>query len=157
VKIAVILFNLGGPDAPEAVEPFLRNLFTDPAIVSLPGLVRKPLGSFIAKRRGPIAREIYAKIGGRSPIVEETQMQADALETALKAKNHQARCFIAMRYWKPFADDAARAVKAWNPDRVVLLPLYPQFSTTTTASSELDWSAAAKRVGLSAPTTRVCC
>jgi ferrochelatase len=157
VKIAVILFNLGGPDAPEAVEPFLKNLFTDPAIISLPGLVRKPLGSFIAKRRGPIAREIYAKIGGRSPIVEETQLQADALEVALKAKNHEARCFIAMRYWKPFADDAARAAKAWSPDRVVLLPLYPQFSTTTTASSEKDWNDAARRSGLKAPTTRICC
>lgn len=157
MKIAVILFNLGGPDAPEAVEPFLKNLFTDPAIISLPGFVRRPLGSFIAKRRGPIAREIYAKIGGRSPIVEETQLQADALEAALRAKNHEARCFIAMRYWKPFAEDAARAAKAWGPDRVVLLPLYPQFSTTTTASSESDWNDAARRAGLTAPTTRICC
>ncbi|MBS0277030.1 MAG: ferrochelatase [Proteobacteria bacterium] len=157
MKIAVILFNLGGPDAPEAVEPFLKNLFTDPAIISLPGFVRRPLGGFIAKRRGPIAREIYAKIGGRSPIVEETQLQADTLEAALKAKNHEARCFIAMRYWKPFAEDAARAAKTWGPDRVVLLPLYPQFSTTTTASSESDWNDAAGRAGLRAPTTRICC
>lgn len=157
MKIAVILFNLGGPDAPEAVEPFLKNLFTDPAIISLPGFVRRPLGGFIAKRRGPIAREIYAKIGGRSPIVEETQLQADALEAALRVKNHDARCFIAMRYWKPFAEDAARAAKAWGPDRVVLLPLYPQFSTTTTASSESDWNDAGGRVGLMAPTTRICC
>lgn len=157
MKFAIVLFNLGGPDAPDAVEPFLKNLFTDPAIISLPGFVRRPLGGFIAKRRGPIAREIYAKIGGRSPIVEETQLQADALEAALRAKNHDARCFIAMRYWKPFAEDAARAAKAWDPDRVVLLPLYPQFSTTTTASSESDWNDAAGRAGLRAPTTRICC
>jgi ferrochelatase len=157
VKIAVILFNLGGPDAPEAVEPFLKNLFTDPAILSVPAILRKPLGSFIAKRRGPVAREIYAKIGGASPIVKETQAQAAALDSALSAQGHDARCFIAMRYWKPFAEDAARAAKAWNPDRVVLLPLYPQFSTTTTASSEMDWHAAAKRAGLAVPTTRVCC
>jgi ferrochelatase len=157
VKIAIILFNLGGPDAPEAVEPFLKNLFTDPAILSLPGIIRGPLGSFIAKRRGPVAREIYAKIGGASPIVKETQAQATALESALSAQGHDARCFIAMRYWKPFAEDAARAAKAWNPDRVVLLPLYPQFSTTTTASSEADWQAAARRAGLTVPTTRVCC
>jgi ferrochelatase len=157
VKIAVILFNLGGPDTPDAVEPFLKNLFTDPAILSVPGIVRKPLGSFIAKRRAPVAREIYAKIGGGSPIVPETQAQAAALEATLNMRGHEARCFIAMRYWKPFADDAARAAKAWNPDSVVLLPLYPQFSTTTTASSEADWCAAAKRAGLTVPTARVCC
>ncbi|MGN6148164.1 MAG: ferrochelatase [Rhizomicrobium sp.] len=96
-------------------------------------------------------------MGGASPIVKETQTQAAALESALDAQGYEARCFIAMRYWKPFADDAARAAKAWNPDRVVLLPLYPQFSTTTTASSEVDWRAAAKRAGLTAPATRVCC
>jgi ferrochelatase len=157
VKLAVVLFNLGGPDAPEAVEPFLKNLFSDPAIISLPGIVRKPLGAFIAKRRGPVAREIYAKIGGRSPIVEETQTQALTLQMALAAQGHDAQCFIAMRYWKPFADEAARAVKAWNPDRIVLLPLYPQFSTTTTDSSLKDWNIAARRAGVAAPTTRICC
>ncbi|HEY7977709.1 MAG TPA: ferrochelatase, partial [Rhizomicrobium sp.] len=91
MKLAVVLFNLGGPDAPEAVEPFLKNLFSDPAIISLPGIVRKPLGAFIAKRRGPVAREIYAKIGGRSPIVEETQAQAHALEMGLATEGHDAR------------------------------------------------------------------
>ena len=157
MKLAIVLFNLGGPDSPEAVEPFLRNLFSDPAIISLPGIFRAPLGAFIAKRRGPVAREIYAKIGGRSPIVEETRAQAAALEAALAVHGHDAQCFIAMRYWKPFARDAARAVKAWNPDRIVLLPLYPQFSTTTTDSSLKDWRAAAKQAGIEAPTTRICC
>jgi ferrochelatase len=157
MKLAIVLFNLGGPDAPDAVEPFLKNLFSDPAIISLPAILRKPLGAFIARRRGPVARAIYAKIGGRSPIVEETQAQAAALEMAARAQDCDARCFIAMRYWKPFADEAARAVKAWNPDRIVLLPLYPQFSTTTTGSSLKDWSAAAARAAITAPTTRICC
>ncbi len=157
MKLAVVLFNLGGPDCPEAVEPFLRNLFTDPAIISLPGIVRNPLGRLIARRRAPVAREIYAKIGGRSPIVEETQAQARALETTLAARGMDAKAFIAMRCWHPFSDGAALAVKEWNPDKIVLLPLYPQFSTTTTASSLQDWYRAAKKIGLTAPTAQICC
>jgi protoporphyrin/coproporphyrin ferrochelatase len=157
MKLAVVLFNLGGPDSLDAVEPFLTNLFSDPAIISLPKLLRLPLARFIAKRRAPITREIYRKIGGRSPIVPETEAQARALEAALAAQGHEARAFIAMRAWKPFSAEAARAVKAWNPQHIVLLPLYPQFSTTTTASSLDDWHQAAKREGLTAPQTRVCC
>ena len=157
MKLAVVLFNLGGPDSPEAVEPFLRNLFSDPAIIALPGIIRKPLARLIARRRAPIAREIYAQIGGRSPIVEETQAQARALEEALATRGCEARAFIAMRCWHPFSDGAALAVKNWAPDRIVLLPLYPQFSTTTTASSLADWERAAAKIGLSAPTARVCC
>ena len=155
MKLAVVLFNLGGPDAPEAVEPFLRNLFNAPAILSVPSFVRKPLARFIAGRRAPIAREIYAKIGGRSPILEETLAQARALEKALS--EHQARAFIAMRHWKPFSDEAARDVAAWSPDRIVLLPLYPQFSTTTSRSSLLDWRRAALAAGVTAPQSQICC
>jgi ferrochelatase len=157
VKLAVVLFNLGGPDAPEAIEPFLRNLFSDPDIINLPALFRLPLGWFIAKRRAPVAKQIYAHLGGRSPIFEETRAQADALEKALGGGTLEAKVFIAMRYWHPFSDGAARAVKAFNPERIVLLPLYPQFSTTTTASSQKDWMAAANRAGLKTPTSRVCC
>ena len=157
MKLAVVLFNLGGPDGAEAVEPFLRNLFSDSAIISLPAIFRIPLARFIAARRAPVAREIYSKIGGRSPIVEETQAQGRALEQVLNARGHETRSFIAMRYWKPFSDEAARAVKAWGPDRIVLLPLYPQFSTTTTASSLAAWQRAAAKAGLNAPTSRVCC
>src|SRR5262249_47294423 len=146
-----------GPDSPEAVEPFLRNLFTDPAIISLPGIVRVPLGRFIAKRRAPIAREIYAKLGGHSPILEETQAQARALERALAGRGVDARAFVAMRCWHPFSDGAAKAVKDWGPDRIVLLPLYPQYSTTTTASSLNDWERASAKLGLQTPTSRVCC
>ena len=155
MKLAVVLFNLGGPDAPEAVEPFLTNLFSDPAIIQLPAIFRLPLARLIAKRRGPIAREIYSKIGGRSPILEETEAQARALEAALNP--HEARAFIAMRCWKPFADEAARTVKAWAPEHIVLLPLYPQFSTTTTASSLADWHKIARRAGIETPTTQICC
>jgi len=155
VKLAVILFNLGGPDNPEAVEPFLTNLFSDPAVISLPALLRLPLARFIAKRRGPIAREIYAKIGGRSPILPETMAQATALESSLA--EHETRCFIAMRCWKPFTEDAARAVAAWSPDHIVLLPLYPQFSTTTTGSSLEEWRRRAKQADITAPTTTIYC
>jgi ferrochelatase len=157
VKIGVVLFNLGGPDSLEAVEPFLENLFSDPAIISLPWIFRKPLAKFIAKRRAPIARDIYEKIGGRSPILPETQRQAHALEQVLVTRGHEARAVIAMRAWKPFSDEAAKELKALNPERVVLLPLYPQFSTTTTQSSLDDWARAKARNKLDALQSRVCC
>lgn len=157
MKLAVILFNLGGPDSPEAVEPFLYNLFSDPAIISLPWFLRKPLARFIARRRAPFAQKIYAHLGGRSPILEETQKQARALESALRDEAHETRAFVAMRCWHPFSDGAAKAVKDWGADRIVLLPLYPQHSTTTTASSFKDWDRTARKAGLTAPTTRICC
>ncbi len=157
MKLAIVLFNLGGPDSTEAVEPFLRNLFSDPAIISLPWIVRKPLARFIAARRAPLAGKIYGHIGGRSPILEETQKQARALELALTAPGLEVKAFIAMRYWHPFSDGAALAVKNFAPDHIVALPLYPQFSTTTTASSFKDWERAAAKAGLAQPTTQVCC
>lgn len=157
VRIAVVLFNLGGPDSPEAIEPFLRNLFSDPAILSVPGFVRGPLAWFIARRRAPIARQIYAQIGGRSPILEETEKQARALEAELAGRGVEARAFIAMRCSPPDSGHAARAVAAYAPDLVVALPLYPQFSTTTTGSSLTAWGEAATRAGVMAPTRSVCC
>jgi ferrochelatase len=155
VKLAVVLFNLGGPDSLDTVEPFLRNLFSDPAIISLPILIRYPLARFIAARRAPVAREIYAHMGGRSPILQETEEQARALEAALQRNGHDAKCVIAMRYWRPFAAEAIAAVKAFSPDRIVLLPLYPQYSTTTTGSSLAEWRKLARRVG--PPQHEVCC
>ena len=157
MKLAVVLFNLGGPDSPEAVEPFLRNLFSDPAIIALPGIFRWPLARLIAKRRAPIAGKIYGHMGGRSPIFEETRAQANALEAVLSKDGVDAKAFVAMRYWHPFSDGAARAVKAFGPDKIVLLPLYPQYSTTTTGSSLKDWARAAKKMELRAPTSRACC
>jgi protoporphyrin/coproporphyrin ferrochelatase len=157
VKLAIVLFNLGGPDSPESVEPFLRNLFSDPAIIRLPAAIRKPLAWWIARRRAPLARKIYDHIGGRSPILEETQRQARALEAQVSGDEIEAKAFVAMRCWHPFSDGAAEAVKRFGADKIILLPLYPQFSTTTSASSLKDWDRAARQVGLTAPTTRVCC
>ncbi|CAA7621080.1 Ferrochelatase [Magnetospirillum sp. SS-4] len=153
-RTAVVLFNLGGPDSPEAVKPFLFNLFNDKAIIGAPGPIRWLLAKFISGRRAPMAREIYAHIGGRSPLVPETEAQARALEHRL-GKGY--RCFIAMRYWHPFAHEAVAAIKDWGATEIVLLPLYPQFSTTTTGSSLAQWRREAGRAGLAAPTRQVCC
>jgi len=142
VKIAVILFNLGGPDSLEAVQPFLRNLFSDPAILRVPSLIRGPLARFIASRRAPKARGIYEQIGGSSPILGQTEAQARALEAALGAagEGHEWRGYVCMRYWHPMTEAVVRSVERFAPDRIVLLPLYPQFSTATTASSFKAWN-----------------
>lgn len=155
-KTAVVLFNLGGPSSPDTVQPFLFNLFNDPAIIGLPGPLRWILAKVIARRRGPTAREIYAHLGGASPLLPNTQAQAQALESAL-SETVNTKVFIAMRYWHPMSREIAQAVKAYDPDRVILLPLYPQFSTTTTGSSIADWRRAAAAAGLDAPTTSICC
>ena len=143
-RTAIILMNLGGPDLLDAVEPFLFNLFKDPAIIRLPAPLRLPLAWLVARRRTVTAREIYARLGGASPLLANTEAQARALEVALGG---QYRCFVAMRYWHPTSSDAARAVAEWGPDKIVSLPLYPQFSTTTTASSLADWRRAAAHRG----------
>lgn len=158
-KRAVIVFNLGGPDAPQSVRPFLFNLFNDPAIIALPNPLRWLVAKLIAKRRAPVARKIYAHMGGKSPLLELTREQASALQSVLnnEDKSVQNSVFIAMRYWHPFSDETARKVKEFDPDEIVLLPLYPQFSTTTTGSSIRDWKKSAARIGLSAPTRAICC
>ena len=157
-RIAIVLFNLGGPDSPEAVRPFLTNLFTDPAILRVPAFVRPFLGRYIAWKRTKPAMENYAILGGKSPLLELTQDQARALESAMAGEADTAvRCFIAMRYWHPLSDVAAREVKAWAPDEVLLLPLYPQYSTTTTGSSVTAWAEACRAIGFSVPTTTLCC
>lgn len=155
-RVAVVLYNLGGPDSPEAVQPFLFNLFNDPFIMRQPAPIRWLLAKLISSRRAPVAKRIYAEIGGRSPILEETQKQADALATVLDGSD-EFQVFVAMRYWKPFADECAANVKSFDPDRVVLLPLYPQFSTTTTQSFLSVWGDAARKTGLSCPTASLCC
>lgn len=154
-KVAVVLFNLGGPDRPEAIRPFLLNLFRDPAILRVPFFVRPFLARVIARARVKPASENYALLGGKSPLLELTEEQARALEAAFD--DCEARCFVAMRYWHPFSDATARAVRDWAPDEVVLLPLYPQYSTTTTGSSLTAWREAAARAGLVAPVTTLCC
>lgn len=142
---AVVLMNLGGPDSLQAVRPFLVNLFSDPAIITLPTVFRLPLAQLIAWRREKVARDIYDQMGGGSPLVVNTKAQAAALEKELGG---DCRCFVAMRYWHPLIEEVVAEVKAWQPDEVICLPLYPQFSTTTTASSLAAWRREAARQGL---------
>lgn len=160
-RIAIVLFNLGGPDSLGAVRPFLFNLFNDPAIIRLPGLLRRPLAWFISKRREKKAQGIYGLMGGRSPILPNTEAQAKALVQALSEKplsgDAEVGAFIAMRYWHPLTEATVAEVKAFHPTQVILLPLYPQFSTTTTGSSYGAWMKAAKAQGLTASTRLICC
>ncbi len=154
-KVAIVLFNLGGPDRPEAIKPFLLNLFRDPAILRVPFFIRPLLAWLIARARVKLAIANYALLGGKSPLLELTRRQATALEAALPEL--EAKCFIAMRYWHPFSDETVRAVRDWGPDDVLLLPLYPQYSTTTTGSSLAAWRQAAAQAGLVAEVRTLCC
>ncbi|WP_454718550.1 ferrochelatase [Caulobacter segnis] len=155
-KLAVVLFNLGGPDGPSAVRPFLFNLFRDPAIIGLPALFRYPLAALISTTREKTAKANYAIMGGGSPLLPETEKQARALETELAKTlpGVEAKCFIAMRYWNPLTGETAKQVSAFAPDEIVLLPLYPQYSVTTTASSLKAWRETYKGPGRQ---TSVCC
>ena len=140
-RIAVVLFQLGGPDSLEAVEPFLYNLFSDPDIIDFPlaTLARKPLARFISSRRSKKVAEHYKEIGGKSPILALTNQQATALQKRLD-KFIDAQVFVAMRYWNPLTDVAAASVADGKFDRIILLPLYPQYSVTTSGSSINEWS-----------------
>jgi len=154
-RVAIVLFNLGGPDRPEAIKPFLLNLFRDPAILRAPFFVRPLLARRIAAARLAPATASYMLLGGHSPLLHWTRAQATALEAAVPELD--AKCFVAMRYWHPFSIQTAREVKDWDPDEIVLLPLYPQYSTTTTATSLAAWRDASVRTGLIAPVTTLCC
>jgi ferrochelatase len=155
-RIAVVLFNLGGPDDAAAVRPFLRNLFSDPAIIRAPAPLRQVLAEAIARGRRKTAVANYAVMGGGSPLLAETVKQADALAARLSAQRpgDEVRVFIAMRYWRPLTQETAKAVASFGPDALVLVPLYPQFSTTTTASSLAAWRRAYDGPGVS---HTVCC
>ena len=157
MKKAIILFNLGGPDSLDAVQPFLFNLFNDPAIINLPGILRYPLAKFISKRRTPVAKAIYAEMGGKSPILEETQTQADAIEKILKQEADEFKCFIVMRCWNPRAIDVIKEVKKFNPDQSILLPLYPQYSNATSGSSIKEWLDVCKKENLNTENKIICC
>lgn len=141
-KLGIVLLNLGGPDSSAAVEPFLFNLFCDPDIIDFPLslLFRKRLAKFISSRRAPSIIEQYNKIGGKSPIREHTEMQAKLLEEQLRAAHSlNASVHVAMRYWRPFTEDALDAIERAGIKRVILLPLYPQYSKATTLSSLKEW------------------
>jgi ferrochelatase len=145
-KYAVVLFNLGGPDSLDAVEPFLKNLFSDPDIIQIPlgFLLQKPLAKIIAKRRSVSVREQYAKIGGSSPINTWTERQRQLLEAALNESDNSYKVVTAMRYWTPFTEDALAELAADDFDAIVLLPLYPHFSRTSTGSSFNEWNRRSK-------------
>ncbi|MBC7769343.1 MAG: ferrochelatase [Phycisphaerales bacterium] len=153
-RVAIILFNLGGPDSQQAVRPFLFNLFNDKAIISAPQPIRFLIAQLISRTREELAKANYALMGGGSPILPETVKQADALEAAISKRVGDVtfKCFPAMRYWKPFVKDAAKAAKAWGATDAILLPLYPQFSSTTTASSLKAW-----RQASDLPASTICC
>ena len=140
-RVGVVLFQLGGPDTLEAIEPFLYNLFCDPEIIDFPfaRIGRKALAKFISVTRARKVEHHYATIGGGSPIRRNTERQARALEGELREQGLDAHCFVAMRYWHPFTREAIENVQAAGCDELVLLPLYPQYSSTTTGSSLNEW------------------
>jgi len=140
-RVGIVLFQLGGPDTLEAIEPFLYNLFCDPDIIDFPfaRIGRKPLAKLISTTRARKVQHHYATIGGGSPIRRHTEGQARALEAGLRSQGIDAHCFVAMRYWHPFTHEAIQQLKAAGCDEVVLLPLYPQYSSTTTGSSLNEW------------------
>ena len=156
MKKAVILFNLGGPDKLESVEPFLFNLFNDPAIINIPSIFRYPLAKLISKKRAPIAQNIYKEIGGKSPILELTQNQAKDLENNLLRKGNY-KCFVVMRCWHPRAFDVIKKVKEYNPKEIILLPLYPQYSASTSGSSINEWKDLCKKEKYKVKTKTICC
>src|SRR5438270_982900 len=140
-RVGVVLFQLGGPDTLEAVEPFLFNLFCDPDIIDFPfaRIGRKPLAKLISTTRAKKVQHHYSTIGGGSPIRRFTEQQARALQLKLNGFGLDARCFVAMRYWHPFTSEAIEHLRRAKCDQVVLLPLYPQYSSTTTGSSLNEW------------------
>src|ERR1700689_1455824 len=140
-RVGIFLFQLGGPDTLEAIEPFLYNLFCDPDIIDFPfaRIGRKPLAKLISTTRARRVQHHYRAIGGGSPIRRHTEQQARALETELRGQGVDAHCFVAMRYWHPFSREAIEQIRAAQCDEVVLLPMYPQYSSTTTGSSLNEW------------------
>ena len=157
-KTAIVLFNLGGPDSKEAVKPFLFNLFNDKYIITLPKFLRYLVAWLISSRREKTAQEIYAYLGDKSPILEETKAQADALEKSLQESSDvDYKVFICMRHWHPMSNEVVKDVVAYNPDEIISLPLYPQFSTTTTLSSIEDFSSKIKKKLPSILYKTICC
>jgi len=159
MKKAVILFNLGGPDKIENVEPFLFNLFNDPAILNLPTFLRYPLAKLITNRRAPVAKKIYAELGGSSPILKLTKEQSKALEMKLNQtqKEDEYKCFIIMRCWNPRAKDVIKDIQLYSPDEIILMPLYPQYSAATSGSSIKEWKDVCKKNNYRVKTSTICC
>ena len=159
MKKAIILFNLGGPDKLKNVKPFLFNLFNDPAILNLPTLLRYPLAKLISNRRAPTAKKIYEELGGSSPILKLTTDQSNALEKKLNQNDNknEYKCFIVMRCWHPRAEKVINDVRSYEPEEVVLLPLYPQYSAATSGSSIKEWKEVCKKNDYKIKTSTICC
>ena len=159
MKKAVILFNLGGPDKLENVEPFLFNLFNDPAILNLPSLLRYPLAKLISNRRAPTAKKIYEELGGSSPILKLTEKQSSALEKKLNIddQNNEYKCFVVMRCWHPRAEVVIKDVINYNPNEIILMPLYPQYSAATSGSSIKEWNDICAKNSFKVKTSTICC
>ena len=161
-KIAVVVFNLGGPDKRTSIKPFLFNFFMDKNIIRLPVFIRYFLAKIISIRRSKReAGDSYAKLNDKSPLLENSLEQTLALEKLLNTKDSrdsmEFKTFICMRYWHPMAQEVAKQVQNWQADEIMLLPLYPQFSTTTTRSSLQSWHRASRKIRLDKPTTTICC
>ncbi len=137
-RYAVVLLNLGGPDSLDAVEPFLRNLLSDHDIFKIP-FGQKFFANRIAKQRAPGVSARYRQIGGKSPINEWTTLQGRKLEEMFRQDDTDVKVYIGMRYWHPAIRDVAVAMSAAEVEKIVLLPLYPQYSITTTGSSFKEW------------------
>jgi protoporphyrin/coproporphyrin ferrochelatase len=155
-KVAVVLFNLGGPLKAQDVKPFLFNLFYDRAIINMPNPFRWILACFISTIRNKKSQKIYKSLGGGSPLLKFTECQAVALEKTL-GKNFKV--FVSMRYWHPFSGEVVKKVEQYDPEKIILLPLYPQFSTTTTNSSLVDFQKKIKESDIlfNKPTLSICC
>lgn len=158
-NVAVVLFNLGGPDKAESIKPFLFNFFMDKNIIRLPLPLRFLIASLIANRRSKReAGSSYGFLGGGSPLLVNTQAQAESLQQALLSRDDATyKTFVCMRYWHPMTEEVVRQVQEWRPDRIVLMPLYPQYSTTTTRSSLQEWNRFTQKAGLNVPTSMICC
>lgn len=156
-RLAVVLMNLGGPNTLEDVRPFLKNLFSDPAIIDLPWPLRPLLAEIISRGRTDKAKKIYQHMGGGSPLLSNTKAQADHLRHLLRDQiSHQEiEVFVSMRYWHPLTQEVVAQVKTYQPTEVILLPLYPQYSRTTTGSSFKAWRDEAERQGLTVPTREI--
>lgn len=150
--------NLGGPDQESSIKPFLFNFFMDKNIIGAPKPIRYFIAKWIAFSRGRgAAKTSYAALGGKSPLLENTQAQADALQKFLDTQGLNTKVFVSMRYWHPMSAEVTKAVKDFAPEKIILLPLYPQFSTTTSFSSIQDWQRSADKVNLAVPTEKICC
>lgn len=160
-KIAVVLLNLGGPDSRENIKPFLFNFFMDKNIIRTPVFIRYFIAKLISIRRSKKeAGDSYAELGNKSPLLDNSMAQAAALEGLLNIEEAGSfKTFICMRYWPAafMADEVTKQVKAWEADEIIVLPLYPQFSTTTTRSSFQEWNKACRKNKLDKPTSTICC